>query len=200
MRLDGRLSGGIPLLMLVLTPARAERPDTTIPQVLEGAYRQVGVTVHYDGRYQRIPFPGGDVPRERGVCTDVIVRAYREAGIDLQVLVHRDMSRRFEAYPRLWGLSRPDPNIDHRRVSNLATFFARHGQTLAVSSRVEDFRAGDIVTWRLPSGRPHIGLVTDRMRDGKPLIVHNVGAGVKVEDVLFAYEMTGHFRYDPATP
>jgi len=186
--------------MAVLAPAAAEDQGSTIRQVLEGAYRQVGVTLHYDGRYQAIPFPGGDVPRERGVCTDVIVRAYRDAGIDLQVLVHRDMSRTFEAYPRRWGLSRPDPNIDHRRVGNLATFFRRHGETLPVSSRPEDFRAGDMVTWRLPSGRPHIGLVSDRVRDGRPLVVHNVGAGVQVEDVLFSYVITGHFRYDPGAP
>ena len=196
------------LLLLTLAPAHASapapasttRPDSVIRHVLEGAYRQVGVTVRYDGSYQPIRFPGGDVPRERGVCTDVIVRAYREAGIDLQALVHQDMSRHFRAYPPLWGLSEPDPNIDHRRVGNLATFFARYGDRLPLSSRSEDFRAGDVVTWRLPSGRPHIGLVTDRVRDGTPLIVHNVGAGVQVEDVLFSYEMTGHFRYDPGTP
>ena len=195
------------LALALLVPAgeamvsgQGDRTGSTLSRVLEGAYRQVGVTVHYDGAYRVIPFPGGDVPRERGVCTDVIVRAYRHAGIDLQDLVHRDMAGAFDAYPRLWGLSRPDPNIDHRRVGNLATFFRRHGETLPVSSRAEDFRAGDIVTWRLPSGRPHIGLVSDRVLDGRPLIVHNVGAGVRVEDVLFSYVMTGRFRYDPASP
>jgi len=194
-----RLPGWASVLALaLLAPADAGQSNSTSSRVLEGAYRQVGVTIHYDGRYQSIPFPGGDVPRERGVCTDVLVRAYRDAGIDLQVLVHRDMSSDFEAYPGLWGLSRPDPSIDHRRVGNLATFFRRHGEALPISTRAEDFRPGDIVTWRLASGRPHIGLVTDRVQDGRPLVVHNVGAGVQVEDVLFAYEMTGHFRYDPA--
>lgn len=165
--------------------------------MLSGAYRQVGATLYYDGSYRPIPFPGGDVPIERGVCTDVIVRAYRHAGIDLQVLVNRDMSRAFGSYPGRWGLAEPDPNIDHRRVGNLATFFKRHGRTLPVSARSEDYSPGDIVTWRLPSGSPHIGLVADREGGGTPLVVHNIGAGVKVEDVLFSYEITGHYRYDP---
>lgn len=186
------------LLTLGASPAAtADARRTRIPQVLRGAYQQVGATLHYDGSYRPIPFPGGDVPIERGVCTDVIVRAYRRAGIDLQLLVHQDMTRAFGAYPGLWGHSRPDPNIDHRRVPNLATFFRRHGQQLSVSSRPEDYRAGDIVTWRLPSGTPHIGLISDRFQDGRPLVVHNIGAGVRVEDVLFSYEVTGHYRYDP---
>ena len=165
--------------------------------VLAGAYRQVGVTIHYDGRYRSLSFPGGDVPLERGVCTDVIVRAYRNAGIDLQVLVHNDMSQHFNAYPHLWGLSRPDSNIDHRRVPNLVTFFKRHGRSLRITARAADYRPGDIVTWRLPSGVPHIGLVSDQEADGRLLVVHNIGQGARVEDVLFAYTITGHYRYDP---
>lgn len=168
-----------------------------ISQLLEGAYQQVGVTVHYDGSYRRIAFPDGDVPADRGVCTDVIVRAYRHAGVDLQMQVHQDMSRAFESYPRSWGLAGPDPNIDHRRVANLATFFQRRGRTLAVTLRPQDYLPGDIVTWRLPSGAAHIGLVTDREENGTRLVVHNIGAGAKVEDVLFAYKITGHYRYDP---
>jgi len=185
------------LTLATSSAATSELHTSRIAQVLTGAYEQVGATLYYDGSYRSIPFPGGDVPTERGVCTDVIVRAYRRAGIDLQLLVHQDMSRAFGSYPRLWGLSQPDPNIDHRRVPNLATFFTRHGQTLAVSSRPQDYRAGDLVTWRLSSGVPHIGLISDRLRDGKPLVVHNIGAGVQVEDVLFSYEITGHYRYDP---
>jgi hypothetical protein len=165
--------------------------------VLAGAYRQVGVTIHYDGRYRPLSFPGGDVPLERGVCTDVIVRAYRNAGIDLQALVHNDMTRNFKEYPHLWGLSRPDPNIDHRRVPNLVTFFKRHGRSLPVTARAADYRPGDIVTWRLSSGVPHIGLVSDREVNGRFLVIHNIGGGAKVEDVLFAYALTGHYRYDP---
>jgi uncharacterized protein YijF (DUF1287 family) len=186
------------ILALAASPSTArERQESILPRVLEGAYRQVGVTIHYDGTYRRIPFPGGDVPIERGVCTDVLVRAYRHAGIDLQLLVHEDMTRSFESYPPLWGLTRPDPNIDHRRVPNLASFFRRHGRTLPVSREPEDYRAGDIVTWRLPSGTPHIGFVSDRLHDQRPLVIHNIGAGVRVEDVLFSYVITGHYRYDP---
>ncbi len=185
------------LTLATSPPATAALHRTRIAEVLEGAYKQVGATLHYDGSYRSIPFPAGDVPIERGVCTDVIVRAYRHAGIDLQLLVNQDMSRAFQHYPQLWGLSRPDPNIDHRRVANLATFFRRHGQTVSTSSRPEDYRAGDIVTWRLPSGAPHIGLISDRLQGGKPLVVHNIGAGVQVEDVLLSFEITGHYRYDP---
>jgi uncharacterized protein YijF (DUF1287 family) len=183
------------LALAALPPAPSQ--GSTMAQVLCGAYRQVGTTLYYDGRYRRIAFPGGDVPIERGVCADVIVRAYRHAGIDLQLLVHQDMTRAFEEYPRRWGLSGPDPNIDHRRVLNLAVFLARHGRTLAVSPRPEDYRPGDIVTWRLPSGTPHIGLISDRAEQGRPLVVHHLSAGVKVEDVLFSYVITGHYRYDP---
>lgn len=187
----------IVLLTLAASPPSTAEEPSRIAQVLRGAYQQVGATLYYDGRYRSITFPGGDVPLERGVCTDVIVRAYRQAGIDLQLLVNQDMSRSFGSYPRLWGLSRPDPNIDHRRVYNLATFFRRHGRTIAVTTRPEDYRAGDLVTWRLPSDTPHIGLISDRVRNGRPLVVHNIGAGVQVEDVLFSYQITGHYRYDP---
>ena len=189
----------IPVLLTLLAspPLGAGLQPSRVSQVLTGAYQQVGATLYYDGSYRSISSPGGDVPIERGVCTDVIVRAYRHAGIDLQLLVNQDMSRAFESYPHLWGLSQPDPNIDHRRVPNLATFFRRHGQTLSVSPRPQDYRAGDLVTWRLSSGVPHIGIVSDRSQDGRPLVVHNIGDGVKLEDVLFSYEITGHYRYDP---
>ena len=172
-------------------------PSSRMADVLEGAYQQVGATKTYDGAYHKISFPGGDVPMERGVCTDVIVRAYRHAGVDLQVLVNEDMKRDFGSYPQLWGLPGPDPNIDHRRVPNLATYFARHGQRLEVTSNAADYLPGDTVTWRLSSGVPHIGLVSDRRSGGRPLMIHNIGAGAQIEDVLFAYEITGHYRYDP---
>src|SRR5262245_10543892 len=188
----------IMLLALATSPsAAAELQPSIVSRVLSAAYEQVGATLYYDGHYRSIPFPGGDVEIDRGVCTDVVVRAYRHAGIDLQLLVNQDMSRAFGSYPHLWGQTRPDPNIDHRRVLNLATFFGRHGRSLAVSSRARDYRAGDIVTWRPPSGVPHIGLISERSRDGRPLVIHNIGAGVRVEDVLFSYTITGHFRYDP---
>ncbi|HEV8700614.1 MAG TPA: DUF1287 domain-containing protein [Candidatus Polarisedimenticolia bacterium] len=197
-RFPGTMMTFIVLLMLAASrPATAELQPSRIARILSGAYQQIGATLYYDGSYRSISFPGGDVPIERGVCTDVIVRAYRQAGIDLQLLVHQDMSRAFGSYPRLWGLSQPDPNIDHRRVPNLATFFRRNGQTVSVSYRPQDYRAGDLVTWRLASGVPHIGIISDRLQDGNPLVVHNIGAGVQVEDVLFSYEITGHYRYDP---
>ena len=176
--------------------AEAGSSDSFDSRLLAGARRQIGVTLRYDGAYTRLAYPGGDVPIERGVCTDVVVRAYRDAGIDLQVLVHQDMAKDWPAYPKLWGLTRPDPNVDHRRVPNLGTFFTRHGRTLAATTDPAAYAAGDLVTWRLPSGRPHIGIVSDRKTGaGIPLVVHNVGAGTVEEDVLFAYAVTGHFRY-----
>ncbi len=178
--------------------ALAEEPLSDRQRVIQSAYAQVGVTLRYDPGYVSIPFPGGDVPVDRGVCTDVIVRAYRGIGIDLQLLVNQDMRKAFPAYPRKWGLARPDPNIDHRRVENLAVFFARHGQSLPVSKDASDYQPGDLVTWRLADGRPHIGLVSDRIADGRPLLVHNIGAGAQVEDILFAFTITGHYRYPPA--
>ncbi|MFP5247475.1 MAG: DUF1287 domain-containing protein [Thermoanaerobaculia bacterium] len=164
--------------------------------VIAGAKRQVGVTRHYDSAYRRIPYPNGDVPLDRGVCTDVIIRAYRHAGVDLQVLVHEDMRRNFASYPKNWGLRRPDTNIDHRRVPNLATFFKRRGAALPVTRRASDYKPGDIVTWRLSSGVPHIGIVSDVRRGERYLMVHNIGAGAQLEDVLFAYEVTGHYRFN----
>ena len=140
------------------------------------------------------------MPAGIGVCTDVVIRSYRQLGIDLQRLVHEDMRDSFESYPGHWGLERPDPNIDHRRVPNLQTFFARHGDALSVSHDASDYQAGDLVTWMLPGNLPHIGIVVDqRSTDGqRPLIVHNVGQGPRLEDVLFAYEITGHYRYTGA--
>ncbi|MDP8222736.1 MAG: DUF1287 domain-containing protein [Candidatus Lernaella stagnicola] len=153
--------------------------------------------ITYDPAYVKIPYPGGDVPTDRGVCSDVVIRAYRKLGVDLQQKVHEDMRAAFAAYPKRWGLTRPDTNIDHRRVPNLAVFFARHGQSLPVSEKPEAYFPGDIVTWDLGGGVPHIGIVTDRRsRDGKrPLLVHNIGAGPKLEDVLGSWRRTGHYRY-----
>jgi uncharacterized protein YijF (DUF1287 family) len=164
-------------------------------KLVTAARAQVGVTRSYDPSYRRIPYPNGDVPRETGVCADVIVRAFRANGIDLQREVHEDMARNFRAYPKNWGLARPDPNIDHRRVPNLATFFRRRGKMLGASRRGPDYQPGDIVTWRLPSGVPHIGIVSDVREGDRYLMVHNIGAGAQLEDVLFAFEITGHYRW-----
>ncbi|MDM3870156.1 DUF1287 domain-containing protein [Porticoccus sp. W117] len=157
--------------------------------------------VIYDGSYRAISYPNGDVPANIGVCTDVVIRCYRALGVDLQVLVHEDMVTNFAAYPskRIWGLNKTDKNIDHRRVPNLQTFFERHGEVLPVTEKAEDYAPGDLVTWVLPGNLPHIGIVTDRLSktSGTPLIVHNIGSGPSLDDMLFAYEITGHYRYVP---
>lgn len=183
-------------LTLGVPPGAFADPPRSGLALVEAARRQVGVTVLYDGSYRRLAYPGGDVPPDRGVCTDVLVRAYRALGVDLQALVHEDMKRAWDAYPRLWGLSRPDPSIDHRRVPNLATFFRRHGESLPPRGDPRRFLPGDLVTWRLPSGLPHIGIVSDRLAPaGRPLVLHNIGAGAAEEDVLLEFPVTGHFRY-----
>ena len=183
--------------MIVLLLCGTARSGERLDRLLVAAHAQHGVTTRYDGSYVRLDYPGGDVPQDRGVCTDVVVRAYRAIGIDLQQRVHEDMRRNFAAYPALWGLRGTDRNIDHRRVPNLARYFERHGESRAPSTNAQDFRPGDLVTWRLPGNLPHIGIVSDRADDDRPLIVHNVGAGVQVEDVLFAWPITGHYRYLP---
>ncbi|NOT39646.1 MAG: DUF1287 domain-containing protein [Alphaproteobacteria bacterium] len=153
--------------------------------------------VVYDAAYQQISYPNGDVAADRGVCADEVVRAFRLLGVDLQRLVHEDMRRAFAVYPKRWGLKAPDKNIDHRRVPNLATFFARHGRSLTVSTSGDDYKPGDVVAWALADGRPHIGMVTQRRSsDGKrPLVMHNIGFGPQIEDMLFGLTITGHYRY-----
>ena len=158
--------------------------------------------IRYDGGYYLIKYPLGDVPDHIGVCTDVLIRSYRAIGIDLQRLVHEDMSDNFSAYPstRIWGLKTTDRNIDHRRVPNLQVFFARHGQVLEISNNKKDYRAGDIVSWMTPGNLPHIGIVTDKIAsNGNPLIAHNIGAGPMLEDMLFDFDISGHYRYLPVT-
>lgn len=160
------------------------------------ARAQIGVTVSYDPSYQKLDYPMGDVHMRTGVCTDVVIRAYRSQAIDLQALVHEDMRRHFVEYPKIWGLKKPDKNIDHRRVPNLQTFFTRHGQSLKISRDIKNYRAGDVVTWMLDNGRPHIGIVSDNKNpQGIPLIIHNIGAGVQEENVLYAWPITGHYRF-----
>jgi hypothetical protein len=155
-------------------------------------------SVRYDPAYVRIPYPGGDVPADTGVCTDEVIRSYRAVAVDLQKEVHEDMMQNFAAYARRWhSLSgRPDTNIDHRRVPNLMVFFQRHGETLPITGVADDYRPGDLVTWDLGGGVPHIGIVVDRKgASGRAMIVHNIGQGPRVEDVLFHWKITGHYRY-----
>jgi uncharacterized protein YijF (DUF1287 family) len=170
-------------------------------QLALAAERQTQTQVTYDPSYVRIAYPGGDVPADRGVCADVVIRAYRALGADFQVLVHRDMRRAFARYPQRWGLSRPDTNIDHRRVPNLEMFLQRHGAALRVSADARNYKPGDLVSWIVAGSLPHIGVVsTKRTTDGqRPLMVHNIGEGPKLEDVLFEYPIVGHFRYAPVT-
>ena len=154
-------------------------------------------TVTYDPSYFSIDYPNGDVPAHKGVCTDVIIRAYRKIGIDLQKEVHEDMKANFEAYPKIWGLTRTDKNIDHRRVPNLMTFFKRKGAEKLITKDPEDYKPGDIVSWNLGGAVTHIGIVVDRRsKDGKRnMIVHNIGSGQVLEDCLFDYKIIGHYRY-----
>lgn len=165
--------------------------------VAKAAEDRANHRVFYDPSYVSISYPMGDVPAHTGVCTDVVIRSFRAVGVDLQELVHKDMKLNFSRYPKIWGLKRPDTNIDHRRVPNLETFLKRRGAALPVSNDPAAFQPGDIVTWRLADGRPHMGIVTTRKtRDGVPLISHNIGAGPQVEDMLFDLKIHGHFRWN----
>jgi uncharacterized protein len=182
---------------VLATPARAQFQSARVTRLLVAARAQVGVTTLYDPAYVALRFPGGDVPKDRGVCTDVIIRAYRAGlGIDLQALVNADMRAAFGAYPSTSGLRTTDRNIDHRRVGNLQTFFSRKGARLPVSNRAEDWQAGDLVTSLVGGTLPHIGMVSDnKTRAGRPLVIHNIGRGTQEEDVLFAHRITGRFAW-----
>lgn len=186
---------------LVSTNLQADADATTTAERLVAAAKaRTQVSVIYDGAYQSMNYPMGDVEAHKGVCTDVVIRSYRAGlGVDLQRLVHEDMSANFSQYPPLWGLTRPDTNIDHRRVPNLQAFFSRHGQQQPVSLDQASYQPGDLVTWMLPGNLPHIGIVSSkRTADGaRPLVIHNIGAGPKEEDALFVGEITGHYRYLP---
>ncbi len=184
-----------PLLLLgcLLLPLRAE---TSPLKLVEAARKQVGVTTMYDPAYVTLAFPNGDVPIERGVCTDVVIRAFR-GGLsqDLQKLVNEDMRGDFSAYPKQWGLARPDKNIDHRRVPNLQTYFKRKGWSLALTKVAADYLPGDIVTCTVPPNLPHVMIVSDKKgSDQTPLVLHNIGRGAQEEECLFTYPLTGHYR------
>ena len=166
-------------------------------RLVKAALERTKHRVTYDGSYRKIAYPGGDVPDNIGVCTDAIIRPYRKLGIDLQKEVHEDMKRNFSLYPKSWGLNRTDTNIDHRRVPNLQVFFQRHGVKLPVSRSPEQYLPGDLVTWTVARSLPHIGIVSDSktLLGKRPLIIHNIGRGPVLEDMLFEYPITGHYRY-----
>ena len=167
-----------------------------LKQMLDAAIAQAGVTTGYDPSYIKLDYPGGDVPQETGVCSDVVVRAFRKAGIDLQKEVHEDMIAARSDYPTKWGAIAPDSNIDHRRVLNLIAYFRRRGKSLPIRYDAADYLPGDIVAWDLTSGIDHIGIVTNMSSNSQDryLIVHNIGAGTRVEDVLFEWTIKGHYR------
>lgn len=193
------------LLCLAMPTAMAKQqpgvPDWRM-RLVDAARRQIGVTTLYDPAYVRLAYPGGDVAQDRGVCTDVVIRAYRHAfRLDLQKLVHEDMAANFAAYPKSWGLKSPDSNIDHRRVPNLAVFFGRRGGSLPVGQDPVGYQPGDLVTQMLPGNLPHIAVVSSNRSaevPERPLVIHNIGWGAREEDTLFAFRQTGHFRFAPA--
>lgn len=182
------------------SPTIKPLPDNASPQLkqmLDGAIAQAGVTTSYDPSYVALDYPGGDVPEKTGVCSDVVVRAFRKAGIDLQKEVHEDIRAAPAEYPKKWGAIPPDRNIDHRRVLNLMAYFKRQGKSLPVSDSAADYQPGDIIAWELTSGIDHIGIVTNMLAGSKDryLIVHNIGAGTRIEDVMFAWTIKGHYRF-----
>ena len=189
-------SAGTPVLEQ--RPSLLEITSVEVRRLLESGYEQARLTTGYTQEYFSIPYPNGDVPIETGACTDVVIRAFRNTGIDLQKEVHEDMRSNFRAYPNKWGLTKPDTNIDHRRVPNLQTYFIRKGKNLTISDSGEDFKPGDIVSWDLDNrGTTHIGLVSNHWNpeEKRYLIIHNIGFGVRLEDRLFDWKITGHFRY-----
>ncbi|MEO1491898.1 MAG: DUF1287 domain-containing protein [Pseudomonadota bacterium] len=191
----GRALAGLAFLAALAAAGQAHADFAT--DLAKAAEDRARHDVRYDPSYVSIAYPMGDVPANTGVCTDVVIRALRTLGVDLQERVHRDMKANFRKYPKIWGLKRPDPNIDHRRVPNLETYLTRRGAKVALSSDPAAFKPGDIVTWRLPGNLPHMGIVTTQTApSGNPMIAHNIGAGPEIEDMLFSYPITAHFRWD----
>lgn len=181
----------------ILTVSAALGQTTFYDRLADSAIILTKQRVKYDPSYFQINYPNGDIPAGKGVCTDVIIRAYRKLGIDLQKEVHEDMKANFNKYPKSWGLSKPDKNIDHRRVPNLMTFFSRHGTVKQISQNPDDYFPGDVVCWNLGGGLTHIGIVSKiKTANGqRHLIIHNIGAGQVLEDCLFSYAIIGHYRY-----
>ena len=179
-----------------ISVATIENPSTFEEKLSNAAISIIDENVVYTPDYVSLKYPNGDVPTKTGVCSDVVIRAYRKLGIDLQKEVHEDMKANFSKYPTKWGLKKTDTNIDHRRVPNLEIFFERKGKKLEVSNNPNDYKTGEIVTWMINGKLPHIGIVTHKKSiDGNPMIVHNVGGGQVLEDCLFSYEIVGHYLF-----
>lgn len=195
MKLTTKIS--ILFFILVLPFSISFAQDDFAKKLCNSAFQLTNQKVKYDPAYFVIPYPNGDVPKDKGVCTDVLIRAYRALNIDLQKEVHEDMKANFKLYPKTWGLKHPDKNIDHRRVPNLMVFFARFGTVKTISSKPTDYLPGDIVCWNLGGAITHIGIVSDKKtEDGKRYqIIHNIGAGQVLEDCLFSYKIIGHYTY-----
>ncbi len=181
---------------LLLPPSLKAKPLDRATKLVRAARSQVGITTIYSQAYHGIGYPDGDFPRKSGACTDVIIRAYRDGlDLDLQKLIHLDMKKAFSAYPKIWGLKTTDRNIDHRRVPNMRTFFKRQGAVEPFSKDPEDWLPGDIVTSIIDGRLAHCGIVSDRKLRSRPLLIHNVGRGTREEDRLFAWPITGHYRW-----
>ena len=194
----------ISVIITIMMIWNSTHPLKTIPlkspkiqAVIDSAIEQTGVTTSYDPSYVRIPYPDGDVASNTGVCSDVVIRAFRKAGVDLQVKVHEDMSANFAVYPHQWGLTRPDSSIDHRRVPNLMTYFKRQGKSVPITLNAADYHPGDVVAWDFGSGKTHIGLISNRRnpKTSRFLIVHNAGMGTRLEDRMFDWPIIGHYRH-----
>jgi uncharacterized protein YijF (DUF1287 family) len=175
----------------------AANASAQLRQLVEAAVEQSKVTTGYDPSWARIDYPNGDVPQDTGVCSDVVIRAFRRAGIDLQQEVHEDMTHAWSEYPRRWGASGTDTNIDHRRVLNLMTYFDRQAKSLPLTDARAVYLPGDVIAWQLSEGVEHIGIMTNLWSepDKHCLVVHNIGAGARIEDVLLAWKIIGHYRY-----
>lgn len=179
--------------------ARVSLDQTCASRLVHAALDRTKQMVRYEPAYVVLKYPGGDVPADTGVCTDEVIRAYRALGFDLQKLVHEDMAANFRAYPKQWGLSKTDRNIDHRRVPNLQTFFKRQGASLPVTQNADDYRPGDLITCTVAGKLPHIAMVVPSPTgSGAPWIVHNIGGGPQMEDRLFEFPLTGHYRWHPS--
>ena len=193
------------LATLVFLPSTVSQTTSAAHQqflkrLVDAAIERTHHKVRYVSEYVKIPYPGGDVPADTGVCTDEVIRSYRAVGIDLQKEVHEDMAQNLSAYPHTYRghlVRHTDSNIDHRRVPNLMVFFQRHGEPLPITNQAQDYKPGDLVTWDLSTNVPHIGIVVDQKSGwtGRPLVVHNIGQGPRMEDVLFDWKITGHYRY-----